>query len=339
MTGTSQGLRVPAEWEPQECVWLAWPHNPQTWPGRFHAIPGFFARWVRVIAESTLVRVLASANVQPQCRQSLAGVTNVEIVEVPTNDCWIRDYGPTFVRSPEAAIRGVDWKYNAWGGKYPPWDLDDAAATEICRLRGIDCVRGTLCLEGGAMEWDGHGRMLTTRHCLITQTRNPGATEASITRELYRRLGAREIVWLDGGGLLGDDTDGHIDQLARFVDRENVVVAVCDDQSDVNCEGLEENYRQLHLWGDATHPAVQLHRLPIPPARFIDGARVPESYCNFLRLGRSRLLVPTFGAASDDQALGLLRELSGADVVGVDCRDLVWGLGSLHCASRDQPAA
>jgi agmatine deiminase len=173
---------------------------------------------------------------------------------------------------------------------------------------------------------------------LVTQTRNPGWTQEQIIQELHRQLGVLEIVWLDGGGLVGDDTDGHIDQLARFIDSENVVVAVCDDPGDENHEPLEENFRQLHLWGDATSPQVRVHRLPIPPARFIRDQRVPESYCNFLRLGKERLLIPTFAAETDDAALGLLREVSGADVVGVNCRDLVWGLGALHCASRDQPA-
>ena len=332
-------FRVPAEWEPQECVWISWPHNLETWPGRFEAIPGFYSNWVRMIAETTPVRIIASAEVAKQCDTFLANVTNVDIVDIATNDCWIRDYGPTFVLDQtDGSIHGVNWKYNAWGGKYPPWDLDDAVGPALCRERNMPGVASELCLEGGALEVDGHGRLMTTAGSLITDTRNPGWTHESITQELHRQLGVLEIVWLDGGGLVGDDTDGHIDQLARFIDRENIVVAVCDDSDDENHEPLEENYRQLHHWGDATTPSVQTHRLPIPPARNTAGQRVPESYCNFLRLGKQRLLVPTFDASTDDHALRLLREISGAEVTGIDCRELVWGLGALHCASRDQPA-
>lgn len=335
--------RVPAEWEPQAHVWLSWPHNLETWPGHFERIPDFFARWVRLIAESTPVRVLAVKETAKACELLIGGVSNTAIVPVATNDCWIRDYGPTFVEDgfvedgPERKLLGVNWQYNAWGGKYPPWDLDNEVAGQVCSYLGIPSVNGGLCLEGGALEFDGAGRLLTTPGCLITETRNPGMTKDQISLELHRQLGVIEIVWLDGGGLRGDDTDGHIDQLARFIDRKNVVVAVSDDPADENAAGLEENFRQLHLWGDTTSPRVTVHRLPIPPARSIDGTRIPESYCNFLRLGKERLLVPTFDAPTDDHAIGLLRELSGAEVTGIDCRDMVWGLGALHCGSRDQP--
>lgn len=344
-------LRVPAEWEPQQCLWLAWPHNLETWPGsannpglanntaRFNKIPPFYARWIQLICESTPVRILASNESAKTCEQLVGGFSNVEIIDIPTNDCWIRDYGPTFVvHKNDPTIRGVNWNYNAWGGKYAPWDLDDAAAQKICEAENIPCVDGALCLEGGSLEFDGHGRVLTTPDCLVTESRNPGLTADDVSRELHQRLGVTEIVWIDGGGLEGDDTDGHIDQLARFTDRENVVVSVTNDPSDFNRLALEKNYQQLKLWAGTTSPSVQVHRMPIPPARMIDGRRVPESYCNFLRLGPERLLVPTYGVLADDYAIGLLTELTGAEVTGLDCRDLVWGLGALHCASRDQPA-
>ncbi len=281
MTGVASSVsyRVRAEWEPQECIWLSWPHNPETWPEtvdpqrrRFDNIPDFFARWARLIAESTPVRILADGDAARQAASMLDGAANIDIVDIATNDCWIRDYGPSFVvNQVDGSIHGVNWKYNAWGGKYPPWDFDDAAARKLCRAAGIACVEGGLCLEGGALEVDGHGRLLTTPECLITETRNPGWTKEKISLELHRRLGVSEIVWLDGGGLVGDDTDGHIDQLARFIDRENVVAAVCDPKHgdlDENSHPLEDNFRQLHLWGDTTHPNVNVHRLPIPPAAF-----------------------------------------------------------------------
>lgn len=332
---------MPAEWEPQAAVWLAWPHQRDTWPGRFEPVPPLFARLARLIAESTPVRMLASGPLADRARRALGDHPNIELVPVPTNDCWVRDYGPTFVADRASGVlRAVDWRYNAWGGKYPPWDEDDAAAARIARFAGVECVREELGLEGGALETDGCGRLLTTPPCLLSETRNPGASRDQVARILHRRLGVTEVVWLDGGGLEGDDTDGHIDQLARFVSPSHVVAAVCDNPSDPNHAPLDDNFRQLRLWGQSTTPRVEVHPLPIPPPRRIDGRRVPESYCNFLMLGCERLLVPTFGETDRDAAaIGLLAELlPRTDVIGVDCRDLAWGLGALHCASRDQPA-
>tara|TARA_R110002049_G_scaffold4601_5_gene32786 strand:+ start:1087833 stop:1088909 length:1077 start_codon:yes stop_codon:yes gene_type:complete len=353
-------IRLPAEWEPQAAIWLAWPHSRDTWPGRvvsksqasalrstprFDAIPPFFARWAQLIAEDTPVRILGRRD--DDASRQLGG-SNIQWLDVPTNDCWIRDYGPTFVfhsdlpTADACRLQAIDWRYNAWGGKYPPWDDDDAVASRLARHLQIPVVRNELCLEGGALETDGTGRLLTTKSCLVTPTRNPDLLTEEIERGLRESLGLREVVWLDGG-LAGDDTDGHIDQLARFIDPQNIVVAACHDTSDENHSLLAGLGDQLVRWADQTDPQPVIHSLPIPPARKIDGQRVPESYCNFLWLSRTRLLVPTFGhQLSDDRALGILRDLVaayGTDVIGIDCRDLIWGLGALHCASRDQPAS
>ncbi len=334
----SSDLRVPAEWEPQSCIWLAWPHSLETWPGRFDSIPEFFARWVASIAESTPVRILASGESARQCESMIGQISNAQIVSIPTNDCWLRDYGPTFVlNQTNSQIQAVSWRYNAWGGKYPPWDLDNAAAEKICVDQNMTCVQSKLCLEGGAIETDGTGRLITTPDCLVSDSRNPGWTQEQIEDELGRQLGVREIFWLTGGGLEGDDTDGHIDQIARFIDPTNIVAAVCDDRNDPNHKPLSENFRQLTEWGQSTTPNVTIHPLPIPPRREIDGQRVPESYCNFLRLGSDRIQVPTFAAKTDDLAIATLRNLAATEIDPIDCRDLVWGLGALHCASHEQP--
>lgn len=345
-------FRWPAEWEPMQCIWLAWPHNPQTWPGRVERMPPAYTRFVRSVSEVLPVRLLVPNALRQQAQRWLRNVPRVESIEYPTNDCWIRDYGPTFVHcvDPHAAalpelaagsVVGIDWQYNAWGGKYPPWDQDAAAAETICHLSGSPRVTSALTLEGGALETDGAGRLLTTASCLVTDTRNPGWSRDQIAQELYRCLGVTEILWLEGGGPAGDDTDGHIDQIARFIDPENVVVAVCQDRSDPSYETLENHYRQIRVWARQTSPTVHVHRLPLPPARFVDGQRVPESYCNFLRLGEPRMLVPQFRSpASDRVALSILRNLApGVEVLGVDAADLVWGLGALHCASQQQPQA
>lgn len=329
--------RVPADWEPQRAIWIAWPHNLATWPGRFDAIPSAFRTFIRSVADCVPVKIIGASALKGVAKITLANTTWVDI---ETNDCWIRDYGPLFVE--DSRPYAVDWTFNAWGGKYPPWTLDNAAGSKIIDAAGWRRVDGRLCVEGGAMEWDGRGRLLTT-DCLVTQSRNPGASKEQIADRLHEVAGANEIVWVNGGGLVGDDTDGHIDQIARFIDRKNVVVAVCDAE-DENHTGLESNFEILKRWGETTTPRVEVHRLPIPPARYLDGRRVPESYCNYLRLSNDRLLVPTFGdRKSDDFAIGLLGELArreapSLDVIGIDCRDLAWGLGALHCASLNEPA-
>ncbi|WP_182866093.1 agmatine deiminase family protein [Rhodopirellula sp. JC639] len=333
--------RVPAEWERQAAVWIAWPHNRDTWPGRFAPVPGCFRRMIESIAPAVPVHVIGAADLRPSA--GLENLADVTWVDIPTNDSWIRDYGPTFVVDGTESL-AIDWGYNSWGGKYPPWEADNAATAQIIRSAGWRRVEGGLTLEGGALEWDGTGRLLTTTDCLVTETRNLGWTKPQVESRLKSLAGAREIVWVDGGGLIGDDTDGHIDQLARFIDPETVVVAVTDDPDDPNHAGLQCNERQLRQWAQSTSPRVTVHRLPIPPARFINGQRVPESYCNFLRLGPARLLVPTFRSEPhDSDAIELLGRLARqqsptVEVIGVDCHDLIWGLGALHCASCNQPA-
>ena len=331
--------RWPAEWEPQTSIWLSWPHNSETWPGRFPFIPPAYTLFVRAVAEVLPVDLLVP---QPQIEQAQAMVGKVPQVNLhlcPTNDCWIRDYGPTFV-CEDSHLRGIDWGFNAWGGKYPPWEFDAAAAKRVCEVAGVTAESSPLVCEGGALETDGQGRLLTTPSCLITPTRNPGWTQAKIAAEFHQRLGIHEILWVDGGGLVGDDTDGHIDQLARFVDPENVVCAVCDDLHDPNREPLEANYRQLRIWGRQTDPPVNVHRLPIPPPRSIRGQRVPESYCNFLIVDGRRVIVPQFASgASDDEAVDILQNLLPAmEIYPLDASELAWGLGAFHCASQQQPA-
>lgn len=328
-------LRLAAEWEHAQAIWISWPHNQQTWPDAFDRIPGFFHAWAMQITEVLPLKVLVPPHLMSDVGKRLNG-QRIELLSCPTNDCWIRDYGPTVLVGEKPIA--LDWKYNAWGGKYPPWDSDDAVAGFVASKIGIHCQRQALCLEGGALESDGAGRLLINPSCITTKSRNPNKLPEQITWELKTLLSVDDVVTLDHG-LVGDDTDGHIDQLARFVDPANIVVAVCDDIHDPNHAPLEHNYTHLCAWGAQQTPVVKIHRLPIPPARFIQGQRLPESYCNFLRLGTHALHVPSFGAAKTDaHAAGLLRELSGVPVISVDCSDLIWGLGALHCASWNQPA-
>jgi len=333
--------RWPAEWEPQNAVWFSWPHKKKTWPRHFNPIPAAFASMVHAVAEFIDVKVLASAGKHATAAKKLLGISKpIELIDIETNDTWIRDFGPTFVHE-RGKLVGIDWNYNAWGGKHPPWDDDAAAARQICNLASVVCESSKLTLEGGAIEGDGLGRMLTTPICVQTANRNRGWSRDRISREFHKRLGVTEIVWIDGGGLDGDDTDGHIDQLARFVTPTDLVVAVSSNPNDVNAVGLSRNFAQLSAWAEQTTPTITVHELSTPPPREIEGQRVPESYCNFIMIGDRGIVVPTFGnRKSDSRALGLLRELRPeSKVVGIDAKDFIWGRGAWHCASQQQPAA
>lgn len=331
--------RFPANWEPCETVWLAWPHNRETWPDHFEGIPEAFAHFVQTVAQSTPVRLLAAGNLANEAKRLIGRSDNIELIDIPTNDCWIRDFGPTFVHEDDSVL-AIDWNFNAWGGKYSPHDLDRAAGGRIAQAAGLRCLRTELTIEGGALETDGGGRLIVHSACVLDPDRNAGISKQEIAQQFHQFLGIDEIAWVDGGLLPGDDTDGHIDQLARFVDRENVVVAVASDPAVPFSDQLEANYRQIRAWGRETSPAVTVHRLPGPPPRQINGQNVPQSYCNFLRLGANRILVPTFAhRSSDQQAIRILRELCPrVEIEGVPCEKIAWGLGALHCASCHQVA-
>ncbi|RMF41570.1 MAG: agmatine deiminase family protein [Planctomycetota bacterium] len=333
--------RWPAEWEPQAATWIAWPHNLDTWPNRFENVPACFSKLVRTLAEVQPVHVLVNENCRDSATAHLNGNPNIHLHDVPTNDCWIRDYGPTFVqRVDDRTLVGVDWKYNAWGGKYPPFDLDAAAAETICKTIGCPRNQSSIYCEGGALEGNGARTLLTTERCLLNPRRNPGWSKEMIERELGRQLGVDKIIWLAGDGLEGDDTDGHIDQLARFVNRSTVVVAACSDADDPNAASLAANRRLLQSSTTADGEPIEVYELPIPRPRMIDGVRVPESYCNFL-IANGIVIVPTFRHESTDRpAIELLTHLfSDRTVVPLDAFDLIWGLGAFHCASQQQPEA
>lgn len=330
--------RWPAEWEQQDAMWFAWPQNNRTWKSHFDPVPAAFVKLVHAVAEFLPVKVLAASGRLMTTAKKMLG-SHVELFDVATNDCWVRDYGPTFVHDGDRVI-GIDWRFNAWGGKYPPWDDDAAATRQICNLVGVVSESSPLTLEGGAIEGDGCGRLLTTPVCIETRTRNRGWSRERIARELHTRLGVTEIVWIDGGGLEGDDTDGHIDQLARFLSPTEVVVATSSKSDDPNATGLRHNLTQLQAWAEQTSPVVSVHALPTPPPRLINGLRMPESYCNFLMLGGSAIIAPTFAhRKSDSQAIGILQDLCpSTKVIGVDASEFIWGRGAWHCASQQQPS-
>jgi agmatine deiminase len=336
---------MPAEWEPHRGTWLSWPHKEATWPGKFDVVPGIFARMVSLLADREEVHInVAGPPMEAGVRRLLAeqGVDsgNVFFHHNPTNDAWCRDHGPIFVQrraggKVEQAI--LDWGYNSWGGKYPPYDLDDVIPTRIGREYGIPVTHPGMVLEGGAIDVNGQGTLLTTEACLLNPNRNPHLDRDAIEARLRDHLGVRNILWL-GDGIAGDDTDGHVDDLTRFVDPTTVVTVVEQDSADENYEPLQENLERLRTMRDQDGEPLRVVTLPMPRPLHHQGQRLPASYANFY-IANGLVLLPTYDPEHDAEALTTLRRLfPGRDVVGIDCTDLVWGLGAFHCVTQQWPS-
>lgn len=345
-TPAGHGYTFPAEWAPHAATWISWP-RPEgiSFPGIYHRSIRDVARVVGAISAFEPVRInVPNVNYERLVREALreAGVRRPRIAfhHIPTNECWTRDHGPAFVQRTrrgrvETAI--VDWGFNAWGGKYPPWDADDAVPTRVAAALGLPVFHADIVMEGGAIDVNGEGTLLTTTSCLLNRNRNPGRTKAEIEQYLKAYYGQRHVVWL-GEGIAGDDTDGHVDDLARFVDARTIVTAVESDPGDENHAVLADNRRRLARARDADGRPFTIVELPMPRPVVFEGMRLPATYVNFLFVNGG-LLVPTFGdRARDRAALAILqRVLPGRRVVGVDCRALIWGLGAIHCLTQQQP--
>jgi agmatine deiminase len=341
MTSTDQpykSYRMPAEWEQHSATWLSWPHRLATWPGKFAPISRLYVRLVQTLAAVEAVHVLAGGHPMAQARVLLAGIPNVTLHDIPTDDAWIRDSGPTFLVGPlDSPPALIDWGYNAWGGKYPPYEHDDAIGLLISRELGRICFEPAMILEGGAIDVDGRGTLLTTEECLLNPNRNPQLSRSEIEQYLANYLGVRKVLWL-GGGIVGDDTDGHIDELARFVAPKTIVAAVEENPQDANCASLQENLRRLRSCTDADDQPLEIIPLPMPRPIMHDGQRLPASYCNFY-LANGIAIVPQFDDPADAKAAEILgRVLKGRRIVPLPARDLVWGLGAFHCITQQEPA-
>ncbi len=339
--------RWPAEWEPHVATWLAWPHAPATWPGHLEGARREYVEIVRALQGRETLRLLVGDDaLEASARRTLAsrGVDperGIEYLRIATDDSWLRDTGPIVVEERgadgHAARRAISFGFNAWGGKYPPWARDVQVGEQAARAAGLPVTRADFVLEGGSIEGNGRGCVLTTEACLLNPNREAGRTREAMEARLARWLGARQVLWL-GDGIEGDDTDGHIDDIARFVDAGTVVAAEAFDPSDANAAPLAENLKRLRGMRDADGKALTVVPLPMPPPHRIDGQQCPASYANFY-LANGVALVPIFGAPSDARALDVLRELlPGREIVGIRCNTLVLGLGAIHCLSQQEPA-
>jgi agmatine deiminase len=334
------GYRMPAEWQPQAATWVAWPHNTDTWPHNLAEAQQEFVTFVTTIARCQKVFVLSGGPALQHARKSLpVHDPNVILIDIPTNDAWARDYAPTFVvEESSGQLVAIDWIYNAWGGKYPPFDLDQRVAERIAGHLKIACVSSDLCFEGGAIEINESGVLLSTKSCALDPNRNKDRTLQQIERTLADHLGADSIIWLAGDAIDGDDTDGHIDQLARFADDRTIVYAWSDDANDPQLAGLQKNLEDLKSGLAAIERSdTRLIPLPLPEPVFFHGYRIPASYCNFL-ITNQQVIVPQFGVTADEQAIEILKPLfRDREVIGLPSLHLSVGLGSFHCLSQQQP--
>jgi agmatine deiminase len=325
---------MPAEWESHHATWIGWPHNRSDWPGKFAPIPWIYVEIVRHLHRGERVRILTTDPAAPRRMLARAGVdlSRIDFFPFPTDRVWTRDYGPMFVvRGRSLAIN--NWRFNGWA-KYPNWKRDDRVAARVARALDLPLLEPGIVLEGGAIDLNGQGLLLSTEECLLSpvQQRNPGLSRARLEALLARHLGIREVIWL-GRGIAGDDTHGHIDDIARFVDPTTVVAAVETDPTDPNHEPLQENLQRLRSRDD-----LRVVELPMPSPLHFDGRRVPASYANFY-IANQVVLVPTFHDPRDRLALNILADLfPGRDVIGIHSVDLVWGLGTLHCLTQQEPA-
>jgi agmatine deiminase len=343
------GYRMPAEWAPHEATWLAWPHNKDDWPGKFAPIPWVYAEIVRHLHHGERVRILvngrrAEEEAQEILRKASVDLGRIDFYRFRTNRVWTRDFGPIFVQDAGGTTAITDWKFNAWA-KYPDWQRDDAVPKKIAKLLKVRAVQPRVgdqrvVLEGGSIDVNGEGLLLTTEECLLSpvQQRNPALTRSELEQALIDHLGIRKVLWLNRG-IAGDDTHGHVDDLARFVGPGTVVTVVEDDQTDANYDPLQENLARLRDMTDLDGQALEIVTLPMPHPLYFDGQRLPVSYANFY-IANACVLVPTFNDARDRIALGVLADLFPTrQVIGIHAIDLVWGLGTLHCMTQQQPSA
>ncbi len=336
------GFHFPAEWAKHTATWLSWPHKEESWPGKIGLIYPKYCEFIKVLTEGELVRInIADEQMMAFAKQQLtaAGVdlTKVEFFNFPTNDAWCRDHGPAFLINPETKQKAiVDWGYNAWGGKYPPFDLDDVIPSKIGERLGLPVYHPGIVMEGGSVDFNGKGTVLTSTACLLNKNRNPHLNLQQIEGYLQNYYGVEQVLWL-GDGIIGDDTDGHIDDIARFINEDTVVTVIEENKNDENYHILQENLQTLKTMRLLNGKQLNIVELPMPDEVIYQDQRLPASYANFY-IANSAVIVPTYRSKKDEKALDILQAcFPDRKVVGIGSTDIIWGLGSFHCLSQQEP--
>jgi agmatine deiminase len=332
---------MPAEYEAHEGTWLAWPHNTSHWPGKFEPIPQTYRQIVAAIADSEKVFICvndekAEQEAKKVLGEELANNPNVQFFHIPTDASWSRDHGPIFVYNEKNERVITDWIFNAWGDKYKPYDQDDIVPQKIGKMLNIPVIEPKMVLEGGSIEVNGQGTLMTTRQCLLNKNRNPHLSQEEIEKKLGEYLGVRHFLWLEEG-IIGDDTDGHIDDIARFTDAHTIACAYEEDESDENYTILKKNYDDLCAMKDQDGNPFTIVKVPMPRPVIYEDQRLPASYVNFL-ITNKNILLPVFSCDRDKSAHDIMQSLfPDKKIIDIDCVDLIWGLGTIHCSTQQQP--
>lgn len=337
------GYYFPAEFAPHAATWLSWPHKEASWPGKIHAIYPSYVKFIKELIKGERVKInVVDAAMQQQATDWMTrfdvDLSMIDFFIHPTNDAWCRDHGPAFLINPSAHPQKVivDWGYNAWGNKYPPYDLDDVIPTRIAEHYGLPVWHPGIVMEGGSVEFNGKGTLLTSTACLLNPNRNPHLNQEQIEKYLRDFYGVEQILWVDEG-IVGDDTDGHIDDTVRFVNADTVLATVESDRTDENYALLQHNLQQLKAMRLIDGKPLNIIELPMPSPLFYEGQRLPCSYANFY-IANHAVIVPVFNCKQDETALRIIEQcFPGREVVGIDSVDIIWGLGSFHCLSQQEP--
>lgn len=338
------GYRFPAEWEEHEATWLSWPHKEESWPDRIQLIYPAYAEFIAELSKGEKVRINVKDEEMKAFALSFIEKTDADLAQVEfyffeTNDAWCRDHGPAFLvntQNTETPKVIVDWGFNAWGGKYPPFENDDVIPTKIGEAFNLPVFHPEIIMEGGSVEFNGKNTVLTSKSCLLNENRNPEYSQEQIEEFLRNYYGISQVLWVEDG-IVGDDTDGHIDDTIRFVNENTVLTVVEVDETDDNYELLQVNLRQLQEMRLEDGRSLNIIELPMPDAVYCEGERLPASYANFYIANKS-VIVPTYNCAKDAIALDIIQKcFPDRKVVGIDSTDIIWGLGSFHCLSQQEP--
>ena len=344
VTPAELGYYFPAEFAPHRATWLSWPHKEASWPGKINSIYPHYSKFIKELTKSELVCINVNNDAMKQFAISHLNKAGIDLTRLtfyinPTNDAWCRDHGPAFLINPAAKDKKVivDWNYNAWGNKYPPFDLDDVIPTRIAGQLGLPVFHPGIIMEGGSVEFNGEGTVLTSTCCLLNGNRNAELKKDDVEKYLRDYYGVKQVLWVNEG-ISGDDTDGHIDDTIRFVNSDTVLTVIEENKSDENYEPLQENLRELSRMRLLNGKQLNIVELPMPDTVIYEDQRLPASYANFY-ISNGSVIVPVFQCSGDDKALRIIQDcFPGREVVGIDSTDIIWGLGSFHCLSQQEPA-
>jgi agmatine deiminase len=337
------GYRFPAEFEQHAATWLSWPHKQESWPGKIETIYQPYCRFIEALSENEDVHInVVNEEMKSFAMEKLETVSakmdRIKFYTHPTNDAWCRDHGPAFLINPDAVQPKIiiDWNYNAWGNKYPPFDLDDRIPTLIATAYEIPVLYPEIIMEGGSVDFNGKGTLITSESCLLNKNRNPLLSRSGIEAYLEAYFGVDQVLWVNDG-IVGDDTDGHIDDTVRFINEDSILAVVEENKSDENYEILQRNLADLKGMRLLNGKQLNITELPMPDKVIYENQRLPASYANFY-IANGLVVVPTFRSVKDEKALRIIQEaFPERKVLGIDSTDIIWGLGSFHCLSQQEP--